>query len=429
MKKLLFLFAAFAVVLSSCQKNEERFNEVYVSLTKDNAALAKQDVSISLRSTSNGIVYTASTDVAGKAVFTLKAGVYEASATLYDDTRIYNGSNSAIIVSDDKTNEFTLDMVEAVTSQVVIKELYNGGCTDDAGKKYQSDRYVILYNNSPEEADITDWAFGTLDPANAQATSKWLDNSGNLSYTDFMPRWSACWWFNTEVKIAPYSQIVIAINGAIDHTATVSSSVDLSHADYAMYDPEVFNNKTYYPAPSENIPSSHYLKTYLYGKGNAWALSVTSPAFVVFAPENTTTEAFVKNPDNIEDHGIQAFASAKVPLSWTKDALEVFNAAYLDSSQKRILPSADAGYVVFENAQGYTLYRNVNKEATEALAENAGKLVYNYAGGTEAFVNGSTDPSGIDAEASIANGAHIIYKDTNNSSVDFHQRKVASIKK
>ena len=40
----------------------------------------------------------------------------------------------------------------------------------------------------------------------------------------------------------------------------------------------------------------------------------------------------------------------------------------------------------------------------------------------------STDPSGIDAEASIKNGAVIVYQDTNNSSKDFHQRKVASLK-
>lgn len=46
---------------------------------------------------------------------------------------------------------------------------------------------------------------------------------------------------------------------------------------------------------------------------------------------------------------------------------------------------------------GYTLYRNVDKEATEALAENEGKLVYNYSLG----VGNSTDASGIDAEASL----------------------------
>ena len=70
----------------------------------------------------------------------------------------------------------------------------------------------------------------------------------------------------------------------------------------------------------------------------------------------------------------------------------------------------------------------MDKEATEALPENEGKLVYGYTGGTD-DVEGSTDPSGIDAEASIANGAHIIYSDTNDSFIDFHQKKVASLKK
>ena len=70
----------------------------------------------------------------------------------------------------------------------------------------------------------------------------------------------------------------------------------------------------------------------------------------------------------------------------------------------------------------------MDKEATEALPENEGKIVYNYAGGTQ-DVNGSTDPSGIDAEASIAAGAHIIYLQTNDSGKDFHQRSVSSLKK
>ncbi len=42
--------------------------------------------------------------------------------------------------------------------------------------------------------------------------------------------------------------------------------------------------------------------------------------------------------------------------------------------------------------------------------------------------DGSTDPSGIDAEASLKNGARIIYQDTNNSTNDFHQRKQASLR-
>jgi hypothetical protein len=69
------------------------------------------------------------------------------------------------------------------------------------------------------------------------------------------------------------------------------------------------------------------------------------------------------------------------------------------------------------NQHGHTLYRNVDKAATETLPENEGKLVYGYI----------SDPSGIDAEASFKNGAHIIYMDTNNSSNDFHERLSCSL--
>jgi hypothetical protein len=88
----------------------------------------------------------------------------------------------------------------------------------------------------------------------------------------------------------------------------------------------------------------------------------------------------------------------------------------------------DAGYVMHMNKMGYTVYRNVDKAATEALEGNKEKLVYNYNGGTQDIEDGSTDPSGIDAEASIRNGAVIVYQDTNNSTKDFHLRKVSSLK-
>ena len=104
-----------------------------------------------------------------------------------------------------------------------------------------------------------------------------------------------------------------------------------------------------------------------------------------------------------------AATDAMVPVEWVIDGIEVFRATYDAQNQKRLLPSVDAGHATFTSQLGYTLYRNVDKEATEALPENEGLLVYNYAGGTESEAEGSTDPSGIDAEASIANGAHIMH--------------------
>jgi len=76
------------------------------------------------------------------------------------------------------------------------------------------------------------------------------------------------------------------------------------------------------------------------------------------------------------------------------------------------------------NALGHSLYRNVDKAATEALPENDGKICYYLL----PEVDGTIDPSGIDAEASIAKGAHIIYQDTNNSTNDFYERQKCALR-
>ncbi len=429
MKKIIYIFLAVAAAFTACKKDEgAKINDVTVQVLIDNEPVADA-VEVTVTDKSSSTAYKATT-AGGTATFQLVAGIYEATATLYKESSIYNGTNSAVTVVDGGANSFTLNLTASTTSQVIIKELYFGGCMDNAGAKdYAMDKYVILYNNSPVEADASKFAFAIANPANSNATNYYLKD-GKLTYSDFIPAWNAVWWFQKDVKIAPYSQIVISITGAIDHTATYSNSVNLSGADYVFYDPEVFNNVSYYPAPSASISADNYLKTYCYGLGTAWAISKTSPAFFIFSPEGTTAKAFVTNPENVESPtGKPAFNCAKIPAAWIKDGVEVFDNANIQKSNKRLLDSVDAGYIGFTNKNGYTVYRNVDKEATEALGGNAGKLVYNYAGGTAAEEGGSTDPSGIDAEASIANGAHIIYKDTNNSKNDFHQRKVASIKK
>lgn len=429
MKRFIYILLAAAAAFTACKKDESaKINDVTVQVLIDNEPVTDA-VEVTVTDKSTSTAYKATT-VGGTATFQLVAGIYEATTTLYKESSIYNGTNSAVTVVDGGANAFTLNLTASTTSQVIIKELYTGGCMDNENAKhYQTDRYVILYNNSPVEADASKYAFGMCYSANAHATNAYIKD-GKPTYSDYIPAWSAVWWFETNVKIAPYSQIVISITGAIDHTKAYSNSVDLSGADYVFYDPEVFDNASNYPAPSASIPTSNYLKVYCYGKGKAWALSNNSPAFFVFSPEGTTTKDFVTNQDNIESpNGIAANNCAKIPLGWVKDGIEVFDNANIQKSNKRLLDSVDAGYIGFTNKCGYTLYRNVDKEATEALAENEGKLVYNYAGGTADVEGGSTDPSGIDAEASIANGAHIVYKDTNNSRNDFHQRKVASIKK
>jgi hypothetical protein len=231
--------------------------------------------------------------------------------------------------------------------------------------------------------------------------------------------------------LAPGEQIVIAINGAIDHTVTYSNSVNLANADYYVcYDIAKWSLAAYYPAPSELIPASHYLKAHKFAgaTGTAWILSTIDPAAIIFTPkDDVVLDDFAYAPENYVYHSTSGAPGSqvalKVPTEWVHDGLDVFQSGNANN-KKRLTPAVDVGSIEFTNNQGHTLYRNVNKEATETILANAGKLVYNYSLG----YGDSTDPSGIDAEASIRNGAHIIYKETKNSTNDFHQRSHASLR-
>ena len=196
-----------------------------------------------------------------------------------------------------------------------------------------------------------------------------------------------------------------------------------------MFDPESgYNNSSYYPTPSEWIPTNHYLKAIEVGVANAWPFSVSSPALVVFQTKDVTPAEYAQNVNNYWYDGGGSNSvkrCVKVPNEWIVDAIEVYSKDYQSSCVKRLTADVDAGYVFMTNYKGHSIYRNVDQEATEGLVENKDLLVYNYVLG----VDDSTDPSGIDAEASRQRGAHIIYQDTNNATNDFHERQLCSLRK
>ena len=319
--------------------------------------------------------------------------------------------------------------------QIIIKEIYNGGCPMDEGTDmFQMDKCIILYNNCPQQAVVNNLCFGMATPYNAESPSinTIYGEDGHLVYENegFTPAQNGIWYYPHSLVIEPYSQVVINVHGAIDNTQTYSQSVNYANANYyCMYDPESgYNNTKYYPTPADVIPTSHYLKTVKFGQGNAWPLSTTAPALFIFQPQDIDPVAFANNADNLwYAPGVAqtpVYACVKVPNEWIIDAMEVFNAAKKEDSKKRLTADLDVSYVYLTNKLSHSLYRNVDKEMTESLPENNGKLIYNYALG----VDDSTDSSGIDAEASIRNGAHIIFQDNNNSSEDFHERQKCSLR-
>lgn len=434
---IIALLIGFSPVFISCSDDDDSYRTytVGVQLIYPQGSEVTPVEGVAVTLTGNGMTYDAVTDSYGACEFKVPNGIYEASASeqraLNGNIYVLNGVKSGITVTEEWADGavVTLELTESKTGQLIIKELYNGGCQKDDGSGfYQFDKYAILYNNSNQTAELENLCLGMSDPYNANvATNNYVN--GELTYANagYIPAINGIWYTKHSVTIEPGQQIVIAMTGAIDHTETYSNSVDLSKADYCTYDLDDYTNTSYYPAPSSYISENNYMSAYKYGQGNAWPLSIVSPAFYIFSTKNTTPEAFASTADyhyTVGKEGNPIYCCAKVPNEWILDGIEVFSTAYVGKDQKRLTPDIDGGYVLLTNKLGHSLYRNVNKEATEALEENAGKLVYNYA----LAVEGSSDPSGIDAEASIKNGARIIYQDTNNSANDFHERSQASLK-
>jgi hypothetical protein len=445
MKKFVsfLMCSVFLIAAVSCHKDDPyKLYDVKVQLVYSDADPVA-GVTVNAVNTNTGMIYVGTTDAQGNAVVPAVAGLYEFSAT---ETRAesgtaysFNGFKQQVAITHDYEKTpfvVTIDMVGSEAKQIIVKELYTGGCQKDDGSGYfQNDKYVILYNNSTVDADLKNLCFAMTIQYNSHTTNVDVVD-GKLTYEaeNRVPAGHGFWTFaegNAPV-LKPGEEVVVAINGAINHTLTYSNSVNLSNSNYyAMYDPESgYSLASYYPTPSEAIPTSHYLKAYKYGTGTGWPISVTGPAFFIFiTPDGVTPQSFFEDTSNENLYDNKASGKRKwVSAEWVVDACEVFSAGYVGKNNKRLITSVDGGSVVLTNRQGYSIYRNVNKEATEAIAENKGKLVYSYNMGTNDLEEGSTDPSGIDAEASIKAGARIIYMDTNNSGNDFHQRKEASLR-
>lgn len=441
-KSIWFLLSSLLFFSYSCSddKEDEGYptHSVEVQLkypNSDELSFSPQADVVVTMSGKSGAQFEAKTDKDGKVSFKVVSGVYDIVAT---DTQSLNGksyklsgSKNSFSIGDDwdVNSVVELELFVSETRGILIKEIYPGGVLkDDESGAYTYDQYIILTNNSDVSIDVSKLGLTCINPYNSNNVNNKDYVNGKLFYEveGWIPSGMAIWYLTSQKELAPGEDLVIALNNAIDNTITYSQSINYANSKYyCTYDPESgFNNAKYYSAPAYQIDPSHYLKAYRSSLGNAWVASQTSPAFFIFFPEGTTLKAFDEDQSTTSYYGdSQNQGRKKVPTEWILDGVEVYSSASADNN-KRFTGAVDAGAVMFTSKQGYTLYRNVDKKATEAIKGNKEKLVYDYALGTK----GSSDPSGIDAEASIKNGARIIYMDTNNSTNDFHQRSKASLR-
>lgn len=432
MKKLAFVLAVCATLFAtaSCINKEKQPVKVQVQLTLDAANLAEEGVTVRFADVAGTATYEELTNAAGVAEFKVPAGLYNAVASFRKPAadgslEVLSGSVE-VQVAVATPASVVLPVVRVKASQIIIKEVYVGGAPKDATSAYLNDSYITLYNNTDKEVDLTDIVIGLIDPSTAQGTNKYLVD-GKLSFDGlgYIPAYSAIWSFAAGAKVAPYSDVTIALFGAIDHTATYPNAVDLSNpAYYWMSKNTQFTNAKY--QVSDAIAADHYLSCTPCNLGSAWVIANMSPGVFVGKMSAAEVKALVDNKEAYDQVGSKC---PKFPVANVLDVMEGWDATQIEKSNGRFPASLNVGYVAVTNKQGHSFYRNVDADATKALPENAGKLVFDYKGCFEEPTEAQNDPSGIDAEASIAAGAHIIYSDTNNSGIDFHERGKAAIKK
>ena len=350
-----------------------------------------------------------------------------------------DGQNIELLTTEVRDIQFVSQDEEQPTlpdenvDQLIIKEIYCGGCPkDDGNDVFQQDKCIVLYNNCPQRVVANNLCIGMATPYNSNAANDNYDAEGNLVYEaeGFTPAQNGIWYFPHSLVVEPFGSVVVNLCGAIDNTQTYSQSVNYANANYyCMYDPESgYSQTNYYPTPADVIPTSHYLRAVKYGQATAWPFSQSSPAVFIYQTQQATPAEHAMNADNmwysVGKPQTTVWACVKVPNEWIIDAVEGFNATAKSDNKKRLTAELDGGYIYHTFKLGHAVYRNVDQESTEALPENKGLLVYGYNKG----VDGSTDPSGIDAEASLRKGAHIIYMDWNNSGTDFHERQQCSLR-
>ena len=346
----------------------------------------------------SGAAYAAKTDRRGLAEIRIPSGIYRITCSDRAGRDLFNGMADKVVVTERRIVDLPLS--HSTAGSLVIKELYTGGCSKAPEEgTYQSDQYVIIHNNDTETEYLDSLCFGTLSPYNSTAVNNWVDYdpvTGETVFPDFAPVVTVVWQLPGSGKsfpIGPGEDAVIALRGAVDHTAQYPLSVDLNRPDvFVCYNPTYFPNTLYHPAPGDKVQPERYAKVVIKtGQANANTVSLASPTFVLFRSEGMPIEEYVLQPDVVQTTpGNSADRVVKVPYTWIVDGVEVFDGRS-SGNKKRLSPAADAGFVTLSDIfKGHTVRRKV------------------------------------DEAASSENGFEVL-TDTNNSSNDFYESEIQSL--
>ena len=133
----MMMMAVVGFCLTACSDSDDDAVKLVKLTVQVSGVDDLEDFDVELTNTTSTSSYTATTNANGVATFSVTPGVYNAtvSETRYVEGYrfVYNGTASNITLTADKEATATIVLKEAISSQVIIKEVYNGGCPKDEG--------------------------------------------------------------------------------------------------------------------------------------------------------------------------------------------------------------------------------------------------------------------------------------------------------
>lgn len=350
-------------------------------------ALDLSKVDIKVKNKEMPFSFTVQPDASGRAELQLQPGKYDISASAFlRETRSSAAGGAdeflltrdGIIAPDGSVREprISIPLTISVPGELVFREIYYHGCSTLDGAAYTKDRYLEIYNNTGADGKtlyLDSLCIAALYPANSTTGSNaWAGR-------DTIPVFQMFWMFPGDghsYPLAPGESAVVAAMAAVDHRGRCTSGLQLGKAHFGCYDAQL---------PMHEIAAGVTpMVMYMTGQGTAWALSIHSPAVVLFKPamgvrkymdDALTWERYAPG----ESSGTRYRHIAK---TWILDGVDCADTP--SQSIKRLPVSIDASYVYMRSAHysgkcirrkleseegGIAFYRDTNHSAEDFLTD------------------------------------------------------------
>jgi hypothetical protein len=318
MKKIKLLLLSLAIVLFSCEKEEEVLLSslnVTVEMSADYSEIPVSGIYVKILNTADNYEDSIMTDAVGNAFFdNLPPGIYNVSASLeLTEEQVFNstGYNQSITlnaVSDGvsplpgQTSNVSLVMDGKPSGSLLIKQFYYpAGNVPTLPLLFFKDQFIEIYNNSDEVINADGLYIAALAPNapgfdNDKVTTLPIDE---FVYTEKVIQVPGD---GDEYPIQPGESIKVAMNG-IDFTegGTYSGTVDNSDSDFEVNEVPWLQERgltpnTFFIAP-DNPDVQDVNITYMRPENGVYFYFNSNGASVVITMDEPDFENPVYDPD------------------------------------------------------------------------------------------------------------------------------------